>query len=179
VAEIMRRGGCWVLEVDIQELLDTVKHEHLAGVSQKRVRDGVMFVPSASGSGGVMEDGAMHYPREGIPRGSDIAACEQHLPAMKVLRRLVRARGASRLDGEAVLNPFGGDYVIVFTHEPGCAPGTGCAAEATSVKYGLALHEEKTRLVDFRRPSQEWRQVGYLRLPWFTLIMACLRGQTG
>ncbi|MBW2154434.1 MAG: transcription elongation factor GreAB [Deltaproteobacteria bacterium] len=68
--EIMRMGGCWVLEVDIKSYFDTVGHEHLRGFLRKRVRDGVILRTIGKWlKAGVMEDGALHYPREGTPQG--------------------------------------------------------------------------------------------------------------
>ena len=72
--EIMRMGGCWVLEVDIRSYFDTVKHEHLREFLKKRVRDGVVVRTIGKWlKAGVMEDGAIHYPREGTPQGGVIS----------------------------------------------------------------------------------------------------------
>jgi len=47
-----------------------VKHEHLREFLKKRVRDGVIFRTIGKWlKAGVMEDGAIHYPREGTPQG--------------------------------------------------------------------------------------------------------------
>ena len=76
-------GGCWVLEVDIKSYFDTVKWGHLREFVKKRVRDGgVNRVMGKWLKAGVMEDGVVHYPKEGTPQGGVISPlAEQHLPA--------------------------------------------------------------------------------------------------
>ena len=152
--EIMRRGGCWVLEVDIRSYFDTVKHEHLREFLKKRVRDGVIFRTIGKWlKAGVMEDGAMHYPREGTPQGGVISPLVSNIYLHEVLDVWFEREVRPRLDGEAVLIRFADDYVIVFTHERD-ARRVQAVLPKRFGKYGLALHEEKTRLVDVRRPPK-------------------------
>jgi RNA-directed DNA polymerase len=68
---IMGMGNaCWVLEVDIKSYFDTIKHGYLREFYKKRVRDGVVNrVLGKWLKAGVMEDGALHYPKEGTPQG--------------------------------------------------------------------------------------------------------------
>ena len=68
---IMAMGSsCWVLEVDIRSYFDTVKHRYLREFYSKRVRDGVIRRTLGKWlKAGVMEDGAIHYPKEGTPQG--------------------------------------------------------------------------------------------------------------
>jgi RNA-directed DNA polymerase len=150
---IMRRGGCWVLEVDIRSYFDTVKHEHLREFLKKRVRDGVILRTIGKWlKAGVMEDGAIHYPREGTPQGGVISPLISNIYLHEVLDVWFEQEVLARLDGEAVLIRFADDYVILFTHERDARRVQAVLATRFG-KYGLTLHEEKTRLVDFRRPS--------------------------
>jgi RNA-directed DNA polymerase len=60
---------------------------------------------------------------------------------------------ASRLVGRAVLVRYADDVVIIFGNEQDAR----CVVDVLPkrfTKYGLALHPEKTRLVDFRRPDR-------------------------
>ena len=150
---IMRRGGCWVLEVDIRSYFDTVKHEHLREFLKKRVRDGVILRTIGKWlKAGVMEDGAIHYPREGTPQGGVISPLISNIYLHEVLDVWFEQEVLPRLDGEAVLIRFADDYVIFFTYERD-ARRVQAVLPKRFGEYGLALHEEKTRLVDFRRPS--------------------------
>lgn len=152
---IMRRGGCWVLEVDIRSYFDTVKHEHLREFLKKRVRDGVILRTIGKWlKAGVMEDGAIHYPREGTPQGGVISPLVSNIYLHEVLDVWFEREVRPRLDGEAVLIRFADDYGILFTHERDARRVQAVLPKRFGT-YGLALHEEKTRLVEFRRPSGE------------------------
>lgn len=150
--QIMSRGGCWVLEVDIKSYFDTVKHEHLREFLRKRVRDGVILRTIGKWlKAGVMEDGAIHYPKKGTPQGGVVSPLLSNIYLHEVLDVWFEQEVRPRLDGEAVLIRYADDFVILFTHERDARRVQAVLAKRFG-KYGLAIHEEKTRLVDFRRP---------------------------
>ena len=62
-----------------------------------------------------------------------------------------------RLDGKAVLIRFADDYVILFTHKRD-AQRVHEVLPKRFGKYGLALHEDKTRLIEFHRPTGNRRK---------------------
>jgi RNA-directed DNA polymerase len=151
--EIMRRGGCWVLEVDIRSFFDTVKREYLREFLKKRVRDGVILRTIGKWlKAGVMEDGAIHYPEEGTPQGGVISPLISNIYLHEVLDVWFEEEVRPRLDGEATLIRFADDFVILFTLERDARRVQGVLPKRFG-KYGLELHEEKTRLLDFRRPA--------------------------
>lgn len=166
--EVMRRGGCWVLEVDIRSYFDTVEHEHLREFLKKRVRDGVILRTIGKWlKAGVMEDGAIHYPREGTPQGGVISPLISNIYLHEVLDVWFEREVRPRLDGEAVLIRFADDYVILFAHERD-ARRVQAVLPKRFGKYGLALHEEKSRLVDFRRPPRKGGKSATLDFLGFT-----------
>lgn len=151
--EIMRRGECWVLEVDIKSFFDTVKREYLREFLRKRVRDGVILRTIGKWlKAGVMEDGAIHYPLEGTPQGGVISPLISNIYLHEVLDVWFEEQVRPRLDGEATLIRFADDFVILFSLERDARRVQGVLPKRFG-KYGLELHEEKTRLVDFRRPT--------------------------
>jgi hypothetical protein len=58
-----------------------------------------------------------------------------------------------RLVGRAVLVRYADDEVVIFEREPDARRVIDVLPKRLA-KYGLTLHPEKTRLVDFRRPDQ-------------------------
>jgi retron-type reverse transcriptase len=61
--EIMRIGGGWVLEVDINKYFDTLKHGDLRTLVKQRVCDGVLTRLIGKWlKAGVMESGNVSYP---------------------------------------------------------------------------------------------------------------------
>jgi hypothetical protein len=58
-----------------------------------------------------------------------------------------------RLAGRAILVRFADDLVIIFEYERDARRVFGVLPKRLA-KYGLTLHPEKTRLIDFRRPDR-------------------------
>ena len=166
---IMGMGGdCWVLEVDIKSYFDTVKWEHLAGVLQEAgTRRGSKRVLGKWLKAGVMEDGAIHYPHEGTPQGGVISPLLSNIYLHEVLDVWFEREVRPRLRGKAELVRFADDFVIVF--------GNGDDAQRVREvlpkrfeRFGLTLHEEKTRLVGFCRPDGKGADPGSFDLLGFT-----------
>jgi len=153
--KIMRMGGCWVLEVDIKRYFDTVEHKHLREFLRKRVRDGVIMRTIGKWlKAGVMEEGAIHYPEEGTPQGGVISPLISNIYLHEVLDLWFEQEVRPRLYGGGVLIRFADDFVMLFTHERDARRVQAVLPERFG-KYGLSIHEEKTRLVDFRRSKEK------------------------
>jgi RNA-directed DNA polymerase len=150
--EVMEMGGCWVLEVDIKSYFDTVEHSFLREFVKKRVRDGVILRTIGKWlKAGVMEDGAIHYPSKGTPQGGVISPLLSNIYLHEVLDVWFEQEVRPRLGGKAALIRFADDYVILCTSERD-ARRIGAVLAKRFGKYGLSIHEEKTRLLNFYRP---------------------------
>ncbi len=149
----MDMGGCWVLEVDIKSYFDTVKHEHMREFVEQRVRDGVIRRTIGKWlKAGVMEDGMIHYPQEGTPQGGVISPLLSNLYLHEVLDRWFEQEVRPRLESEAALIRYADDYVVLCTSKRD-AERIEAVLPKRFGKYGLEIHEEKTRLLDFHRPT--------------------------
>ncbi len=102
---------------------------------------------------GVMEDGAIEYPEAGTPQGGVISPLLANIYLHEVLDEWFVRQVAPRLVGRAVLVRYADDVVIIFGNEPD-ARRVFDVLPKRFAKYGLTLHPEKTRLVDFRRPDR-------------------------
>jgi group II intron reverse transcriptase/maturase len=151
---IMGMGSvCWVLEVDIKSYFDTVKHGYLRDFYKKRVRDGVVNrVLGKWLKAGVMEDGTLRYPQEGTPQGGVISPLLANIYLHEVLDVWFEQEVRSRLRARAELIRFADDFVIVFSNE-GDAHRVSEVLPKRFERFGLTIHDTKTRLVDFRRPG--------------------------
>lgn len=155
---VMKMGGCWVLEVDIKSFFDTVKREHVREFLRKRVRDGVLLrIIGKWLKAGVFEDGAIHYPEEGTPQGGVISPLISNVYLHEVLDVWFEEEVKPRLEGQAELIRFADDYVILFTIKSDALRIQEVLPKRFS-KYGLEIHDEKTGLVDFHRPSGDQRR---------------------
>jgi len=129
-------------------------HSQLRDIVRKRVRDGVLLQLIGKWlNAGVMEDGAIEYPEAGTPQGGVISPLLANIYLHEVLDQWFAQQVAPRLVGRAVLIRYADDVVIIFGNEQD-ARRVYDVLPKRFAKYGLTLHPEKTRLVDFRRPDR-------------------------
>jgi RNA-directed DNA polymerase len=170
---IMGMGGdCRVLEVDIKSYFDTVKWGHLRDFYKKRVRDGVVTrVLGKWLKAGVMEDGAVHYPQEGTPQGGVISPLLANIYLHEVLDVWFEREVRPRLRGRAELVRFADDAVIIYSSEADASRVLEVLPKRFG-RFGLAIQESKTRLVEFHRPNGEGNGSGSFDFLGFTHFWA-------
>ena len=153
-SQTVKMAGRWVLEVDIRNFFGTLDHSLLRDLVRKRVRDGVLLrLISKWLNAGVMEDGAIEYPEAGTPQGGVISPILANIYLHEVLDEWFARQVVPRLAGRAILVRFADDLVIIFEHERDARRVFEVLPKRLA-KYGLMLHPEKTRLIDFRRPDR-------------------------
>jgi RNA-directed DNA polymerase len=152
--QAMEIAGKWVLEVDIRNFFGTLDHSLLRDIVRKRVRDGVLLRLIGKWlNAGVMEDGAIEYPEAGTPQGGVISPILANVYLHEVLDEWFARQVVPRLSGRAALVRYADDLVIIFENERDARRVFEVLPKRLA-KYGLTLHPEKTRLIDFRRPDR-------------------------
>ena len=147
-------AGGWVLEVDIRKFFDRLDHGKLREVLRRRVHDGVLLRLIGKWlNAGVLEDGSVSYPEAGTPQGGVVSPMLANIFLHEVLDAWFDREVKPRLAGRAALFRYADDAVFLF------ADGTDAQWVMDVLpkrlgKYGLELHPDKTRLVDFRRPDR-------------------------
>jgi group II intron reverse transcriptase/maturase len=151
--QMMGFGGGWVLEVDIRKFFDTLDHAHLRELLQHRVRDGaVLRLIGKWLNAGVLEDGVLSHPDAGTPQGGVISPLLANVYLHEVLDVWFEREVKPRLSGRAFLIRYADDFVIGFTDESDAKRVLEVLPKRFG-KYGLTLHPDKTRLVEFRPPQ--------------------------
>jgi group II intron reverse transcriptase/maturase len=151
---LMQMGGGWVLEVDIQSFFDSVDHQHLRSFLDHRVRDGVLRRAVDKWlKAGVLEEGVVWRPDAGTPQGGVVSPLLANIYLHEVLDTWFDREVKPRLRGRAEIVRYADDFVIVFAVEEDARRVMGVLPKRLG-KYGLTLHPEKTRLLDFRRPRR-------------------------
>lgn len=151
---LMDLDGGWIIDLDIQSFFDEVDWEHLRHFLDQRVRDGV--IRRAIGkwlNAGVMESGAVSHPDRGTPQGGVISPLLSNLYLHEVLDLWFEHEVKARLKGRAFEVRFADDAALVFEREEDAKRVLEVLPKRFA-KYGLRLHPEKTRLVDFRSPPR-------------------------
>jgi RNA-directed DNA polymerase len=148
----MNKGGGWVLEIDIQGFFDALDRRHLRGMLDQRVRDGVLRRTIDKWlKAGVLEAGGVVHPEFGTPQGGVISPLLANIYLHEVVDRWFVDMVQPRLSGSAHLIRYADDMVMMFAKERDARRVLDVLPKRLG-KYGLALHPEKTRLVDFLRP---------------------------
>jgi len=150
---LMNMGGGWVLEVDIRRFFDTLDHAHLREFLRHRVRDGVLWRLIGKWlNAGVMEEGSVSYPEAGSPQGGVISPLLANVYLHHVLDAWFAQEVQPRLAGRAFLIRYADDFVIAFSNESDARKVMEVLPKRFG-RYGLTLHPDKTRLIEFRPPT--------------------------
>ncbi|MGB8224922.1 MAG: group II intron reverse transcriptase/maturase, partial [Polyangiales bacterium] len=146
-------AGGWILEVDIKKFFDTLDHAHLREILSQRVRDGVLVRLIGKWlNAGVLEGLELSRPDAGTPQGGVISPLLANIYLHAVLDEWFVKDVVPRLKGRAHLVRYADDFVMVFAREDD-ARRVYEVLPKRFARYGLALHPDKTRLIEFRRPD--------------------------
>lgn len=159
-SNLVRSAGGWVLDVDIRKFFDTVDHRHLREILRRRVRDGVLLRLIGKWlNAGVLEGMELSYPDQGTPQGGVISPLLANIYLHAVLDEWFVHEVAPRLKGRAHLVRYADDFVITFAREDDACRVLEVLSKRFG-RFGLTLHPDKTRLLDFRRPDRVGKDDG-------------------
>src|SRR6516162_5538699 len=146
----MTQGLRWVLDIDIVKYFDSISHSNLRSFLDQRVTDGVVRrMIDKWLKAGVLEDGTTSRTTEGTPQGGVISPLLANIYLHYVLDEWFETMARPRLKGRCILVRYADDAVMAF--EDHLAAKRALAALGKRLgRYGLTLHPDKTRFVDFR-----------------------------
>ena len=146
----MSQGLRWVLDIDIDKYFDSIPHSHLRAFLDRRVTDGVIRrMIDKWLKAGVLEDGLLRHATEGSPQGGVISPCLSNIFLHHVLDEWFENEVRPRLKGRCTLVRFADDAVMAFEDFLDAKRVLGVLGKRLA-RYGLTLHPDKTRFVDFR-----------------------------
>lgn len=147
----LNRG--WVLEVDIKSFFDAIDHAKLREVLDLRVRcSGLRRYIGKWMKAGVLEGNVLSHPDVGSPQGGVISPLLANIYLTEALDVWFEHTVRPLLHGQARLIRFADDFVIVFASEAD-ARRVWTVLPKRFERFGLTLHQEKSRLVPFGRPG--------------------------
>ncbi|TPE45718.1 group II intron reverse transcriptase/maturase [Maribrevibacterium harenarium] len=148
--KIMEQRGQWILDVDIQKYFDTINHTYLRKFLDRRVRDGVIRrLIDKWLRAGILEGNQLTKPSQGTPQGGVISPLLANIYLHYVLDEWFECAVRPRMRGHCSLTRFADDFVMVFEDYRDCYRVQKVLGQRF-IKYGLTLHPDKTRRVDFR-----------------------------
>ena len=104
---------------------------------------------------GVIEDGLLHHATAGSPQGGVISPCLSNVYLHYVLDEWFETEVRPRLRGRCILVPYADDLVMAFESFDDAKRVLAVLGKRLE-RYGLTLHPDKTRSIDFRdrRPER-------------------------
>jgi len=148
----MAVDGGMVLDVDIKAFFDTLVLPQLRAFLDQRIVDGVLRRTIDKWlKAGVMEDGEVHRTALGTPQGGVISPLLANIYLHEVLDQWFVREVQPRLNARAFLIRYADDCAIVFEAESDARRVLEVLPQRFS-KFGLTIHPEKTRLVQFQKP---------------------------
>jgi RNA-directed DNA polymerase len=155
---IVRKRVNWILDLDIQSFFDKLQHEWLVQFVEHRIGDErVVRLIQKWLKAGVMEDEQWSETKEGSPQGSVISPILANLYLHHVLDVWVEAWRKKQAHGDIMVVRYADDAVLGFEHRAEAERFLEQLRERLR-KFGLELHPEKTRLIEFGRYAIERRK---------------------
>lgn len=153
---LMTQKVLWVLDADIRSFFDSVNHEWLLRMVSHRIADPrILRLIGQWLRAGVMESGEWKETLEGTPQGAGISPLLANLFLHYVLDLWVH-RWRQQAHGRVSVVRFADDFVMGFESEADAWKMLESLKERLA-KFGLTLHEGKTRLIKFGKFAAERR----------------------
>jgi len=154
----MTQNVNWVLDADVRSFFDSVDHEWMLRMVAHRIADRrILRLIRGWLRAGVMEGQRWSETVQGTPQGSGISPLLANIFMHYVLDLWVhqwRKRYAQR---RVIIVRYCDDFVLGFEHEADARRMLADLKERLA-KFKLALHEEKTRLIEFGKLASELRR---------------------
>lgn len=139
----------WVLDADIQSFFDEIDHDWLCRFLEHRIGDPrVLRLIRKWLRAGVSEEGEWSPTGAGTPQGAVISPLLANVYLHYVLDLWIDWWRHHFARGEVIVVRYADDFVIGFQHQ---ADAVQCLEELRErfTRFGLRLHPEKTRLIEF------------------------------
>lgn len=147
-------GLHWVIDLDLRKYFDTIPHLRLRELFSRRIRDGVLNrLVLGWLKAGVLHEGKVTISEEGTPQGGIVSPLLSNLYLHEALDHWFVQEVQPRLKGAAQMVRFADDAVLCFAKKEDAEEVLKQLVERMT-EFGLNLHPEKTKLVDFRPPSK-------------------------
>lgn len=190
---LLKKKVSWVLDADVRGFFDSLDHAWLVKFLEHRIGDQrVIRLIQKWLKAGVLEDGKRIRSETGTIQGGSISPLLSNIYLHYALDQWVHQWRGRHARGEVIVVRFADDFVLGFQYR---AEAERFRAELSErlTRFGLELHPEKTRLIEFGRYAAETRGrrgggkpetfdflgfthcCGKTRKGWFTVLRKTMR----
>ena len=147
-AGITKRKVNWVLDADIRGYFDAISHEWLVKLIEHRIADRrVVRLIQKWLNAGVLEDGEWRRSEVGTPQGGGISPLLANVYLHYVFDLWVRD-WRRQATGDVIVVRYADDIIVGFQQETDARRFWNELRDRLA-EFGLELHPEKTRLLEF------------------------------
>jgi len=141
----------WVLDADIRSFFDSMKHEWIVKFIEHRIADErLVRLIQKWLSAGVLEDGKRTRSEEGAVQGGSISPLLANVYLHYVFDLWAQRWRKQPGRGDVVIVRYADDAVVGFEHKRDADAFLADLRERFA-KFGLELHPDKTRILEFGR----------------------------
>jgi group II intron reverse transcriptase/maturase len=142
----------WVLDADIRSFFDTLEHGWLVKFIEHRIADRrvVRLIQQWLDAGVMLEGGERMRPQEGTVQGGSVSPLLANIYLHYVFDLWTQQWRTRHARGDVIVVRYADDFVVGFQYR---WEAEEFQAELRNrfAKFGLELHPDKTRLIEFGR----------------------------
>jgi group II intron reverse transcriptase/maturase len=154
---IKRKNVNWVLDADIREFFTSLDHRWLARFLEHRIADKrILRLIQKWLNAGVIENGKWSQTTEGAPQGASASPLLANVYLHYVFDLWAQWWRRHHARGEVIIVRFADDFTAGFEYQDDAQRFLTDLRERFA-KFGLELHSDKTRLIEFGRHAA-WRR---------------------
>lgn len=148
----------WILDADIRSFFDSVSHDWLVRFLEHRIGDKrIIRLVRKWLKAGVLEEGEWSVSETGTPQGAVASPLLANVYLHYVFDLWAARWRRKEARGNVIILRFADDIVVGFQHEAD-ARRFWDAMRVRFEQFSLALHPDKTRLLEFGRQAAANRQ---------------------
>src|SRR5262250_2560223 len=168
---IQRKRVNWVLDADIRGFFDNMSHEWVMKFIDYRVADHrILRLIKKWLKAGVSEDGQWSETKLGTPQGAVVSPLLANVYLHYTFDLWVEAWRKKVAKGDVIIVRYADDLVLGFQYRTE-AERFLCEFRERLAKFGLELHADKTRLIEFGRfAARDRKQRGQGKPETFTFL---------
>jgi group II intron reverse transcriptase/maturase len=157
-AGIYRKKVNWVLDADICDYFTSLEQSKLVEFLEHRVADKrVIRLIQKWLSAGVVEEGSWTASDEGTPQGASASPLLANVYLHYVLDLWANQWRRRHAHGDIIIVRWADDFIVGFEHRSDAERFHADLRERFA-RFGLGLHTDKTRLIEFGRHAARHRQ---------------------
>jgi group II intron reverse transcriptase/maturase len=155
---LLTRKVNWVLDADIRGFFDAIDHGWLVKFVEHRIADRrVVRLIQKWLNAGVLEDGTRTRSAEGTPQGGSASPLLANIYLHYAFDLWVQWWRTTQAHGDVIVVRYADDFIVGFQQRAEAERFLAALRERFA-KFGLELHPDKTRLIEFGAYAANNRQ---------------------